>query len=261
MFCAGCGKNNEPAGRFCMHCGAPMPASEPPPSTSPIPSPELTPSRIGSKLGTPLAAAEPKPTSNKMIWIWLGVAAAVTMLATIPVSWDTQRRQELEQRAAVARVKLAEERQHQKEESDKAEAERKMAEWTAKRPSIIKEVKGKLAAKQWEPAYDLAHKWAAYKDAELGALEQLARERYTAYKVAADQREKDQEAKAERDRRRKEGVSLGMTREEVVMSSWGRPESINVTEGRFGRHEQWVYQGSQYLYFEDGRLTSMQTRH
>jgi hypothetical protein len=58
-------------------------------------------------------------------------------------------------------------------------------------------------------------------------------------------------------RRKREGVTLGMSQDDVLKSSWGRPERINRTHNKYGTHEQWVYPGG-YLYFEDGTLTSIQ---
>jgi hypothetical protein len=55
------------------------------------------------------------------------------------------------------------------------------------------------------------------------------------------------------------GVSIGMTGEQVRKSSWGKPKSINETITARGKHEQWVYGGG-YLYLENGVLTSIQTR-
>lgn len=52
-------------------------------------------------------------------------------------------------------------------------------------------------------------------------------------------------------------VRSGMTKQECRLS-WGQPESINKTSGKWGVHEQWVYSTSSYLYFENGRLTSIQ---
>jgi hypothetical protein len=66
-----------------------------------------------------------------------------------------------------------------------------------------------------------------------------------------------QQAVAEAARRRKQGVNIGMTEDEVRQSSWGRPQSVNRTVMSNGTHEQWVYSGG-YLYFEDGVLTSIQ---
>ena len=55
-------------------------------------------------------------------------------------------------------------------------------------------------------------------------------------------------------------IRLGMTTE-MVQASWGHPRHINRSVGSWGVHEQWVYGGyegfsSQYLYFDDGILTS-----
>jgi hypothetical protein len=71
--------------------------------------------------------------------------------------------------------------------------------------------------------------------------------------------EQKKQAAAEAARRKREGVSIGMTKDEVRASSWGRPQNINTSVYRFGTHEQWVYGGGNYLYFENGVLTSIQT--
>lgn len=51
-------------------------------------------------------------------------------------------------------------------------------------------------------------------------------------------------------------IRFGMTKEQVELA-WGKPGDINRTVGSWGTHEQWIY-GSQYLYFENGTLTSWQ---
>jgi hypothetical protein len=56
----------------------------------------------------------------------------------------------------------------------------------------------------------------------------------------------------------KQGVHIGMTQEEAIKSSWGKPERVNRTTRRSGVHEQWVYGGRNYLYFENGILTTIQ---
>jgi hypothetical protein len=57
-------------------------------------------------------------------------------------------------------------------------------------------------------------------------------------------------------------VRTGMTAAEVKRS-WGSPTKINTSVGSYGRHEQWVYERdnykNQYLYIQNGILTSMQT--
>lgn len=59
--------------------------------------------------------------------------------------------------------------------------------------------------------------------------------------------------------KKKQGVSIGMSQDDVIASSWGRPESINKSIYSFGVHEQWVYGGRNYLYFKNGVLDSIQT--
>jgi hypothetical protein len=57
----------------------------------------------------------------------------------------------------------------------------------------------------------------------------------------------------------KPGVSIGMTAQQVrEETSWGAPRSVNRTITASGAREQWVYPGPQYLYFEDGRLVTIQ---
>lgn len=51
---------------------------------------------------------------------------------------------------------------------------------------------------------------------------------------------------------------IGMTQEEVLASSWGKPKDINKTTTAYGTSEQWVYSNYNYLYFDDGILTSIQ---
>lgn len=51
-------------------------------------------------------------------------------------------------------------------------------------------------------------------------------------------------------------VQIGMTKLEAELS-WGKPNDINKSTGSWGVHEQWVYDDS-YLYFENGKLTSIQ---
>lgn len=65
-------------------------------------------------------------------------------------------------------------------------------------------------------------------------------------------------ASEERKKRKSEGVRIGMTQDEVLMSSWGRPEHINRTTTAYGTREQWVYGSRSYLYFRDGVLESIQ---
>jgi len=80
---------------------------------------------------------------------------------------------------------------------------------------------------------------------------------------AHDSRERD-EKRRESDQREKErlargGVRIGMTAQQVINSSWGKPESVNSTIIGAKTLEQWVYGNGHYLYFESGRLRTIQT--
>lgn len=52
--------------------------------------------------------------------------------------------------------------------------------------------------------------------------------------------------------------SIGMTKEEVLYSTWGKPKDINKTTTADTVSEQWVYSDYKYLYFENGILTTIQ---
>ncbi len=52
---------------------------------------------------------------------------------------------------------------------------------------------------------------------------------------------------------------LGMAAKTVAeKTNWGQPDKINRSGGSFGVHEQWVYEGKGYLYFQNGKLVSYQ---
>jgi hypothetical protein len=57
-------------------------------------------------------------------------------------------------------------------------------------------------------------------------------------------------------------VAVGMTGPEVLRS-WGRPTKVNTTVSAAGKREQWVYRHgrgvAQYVYLENGRVSSMQS--
>jgi hypothetical protein len=52
-------------------------------------------------------------------------------------------------------------------------------------------------------------------------------------------------------------VRIGMSKEQAI-ASWGKPQDINSTSTAFGTHEQWVYNLSSYLYFDNDTLTTIQ---
>lgn len=57
---------------------------------------------------------------------------------------------------------------------------------------------------------------------------------------------------------KKESPQIGMTKEEILNYSWGQPKDINKTTTKNGTHEQWVYSGNRYLYFDNDKLTGIQ---
>ena len=56
----------------------------------------------------------------------------------------------------------------------------------------------------------------------------------------------------------KEEPKIGMTKIEVLNSTWGSPKEKNITETKYGKHEQWVYSTNRYIYFDNGIVTSIQ---
>ena len=56
----------------------------------------------------------------------------------------------------------------------------------------------------------------------------------------------------------KGSIRVGMTKQQVLNSSWGAPERIHAADIGVRRREQWVY-GMGQLFFEDGTLIAIQT--
>ena len=85
-----------------------------------------------------------------------------------------------------------------------------------------------------------------------------------------ERRQKEQEAQKERFDNLKEKygtsiatmiinrqVKIGMTKA-MCREAWGNPYDINRTQNVYGTHEQWVYGGNRYLYFDGDILTTIQ---
>lgn len=53
-------------------------------------------------------------------------------------------------------------------------------------------------------------------------------------------------------------IKIGMSKKQVLASSWGRPKNINKTTNSNGTREQWCYYRNNYLYFEGDKLTTIQ---
>ena len=56
----------------------------------------------------------------------------------------------------------------------------------------------------------------------------------------------------EKARKKQQGVKIGMSKQDVLDSSWGEPTKINKSVYSWGTTEQWVYPNYNYLYFENG---------
>jgi len=84
------------------------------------------------------------------------------------------------------------------------------------------------------------------------ALEQKRREDYIRINPDIEPRYKEAILSAK--------IMLGMSSDQVL-ASWGRPDKIHRSVGRWGVHEQWIYGKTPYayyLYFENDKLVSWQ---
>ena len=52
-------------------------------------------------------------------------------------------------------------------------------------------------------------------------------------------------------------IRIGMSKDACKLS-WGEPDDIHTSRGRWGVHEQWVYSRNRYVYFENGKLSAIQ---
>jgi hypothetical protein len=53
--------------------------------------------------------------------------------------------------------------------------------------------------------------------------------------------------------------TIGMTVLQVETSTWGDPQSKNIDTSQNGTTEQWCYPNYQYIYFDNGIVTSIQS--
>lgn len=96
---------------------------------------------------------------------------------------------------------------------------------------------------------------------EVNRIEAERKAKEEAERKAREKKEAEERAKREAEekaRKKREGVTIGMTQQEVRDSMWGEPQSINRTVTAGHVYEQWVYGYPNYLYFTDGILTSIQ---
>jgi ribonuclease D len=64
--------------------------------------------------------------------------------------------------------------------------------------------------------------------------------------------------KLEAAEKRRHDPAIGMTIDDVLASKWGRPRDVNRTVTSGGSHYQFVYGNGRYVYFENGRVVSIQ---
>jgi hypothetical protein len=120
------------------------------------------------------------------------------------------------------------------------------------RASARSQMAAAIAKKDYEAAISAGAMFADLSDPE--AKGRLAEIQAKEAKIKAEL-----DRKADLARRKREGVKIGMTQQQVIESSWGKPSDINRTSTARGTREQWVYSdGRGYLYFDNGILTTVQ---
>jgi hypothetical protein len=76
--------------------------------------------------------------------------------------------------------------------------------------------------------------------------------------VLGDDAAQDKRAKKQASCDRRQAVSVGMTREQLDTSCWGKPTSISTSTIGANKFELLVYQGYDYVYLEDDVVKSVQ---
>jgi hypothetical protein len=116
------------------------------------------------------------------------------------------------------------------------------------RAAILANMDRLTKAGKWEEASSLANNYHDVEDPS-----------FVKQRDAIEKRLSDTIAAKAKAQAKKEGVTLGMTKEQVLASAWGKPSHINTSTYTFGTKEQWVYDRFQngYLYFDNGILTSI----
>ena len=159
-------------------------------------------------------------------------------------------------REQVARNKANADEKAAREARLKAQRESREEQFKTKRAEILAETKRLIAKREWRLARQELEPWDAQVTAD-GDFVPLKSKIDTEVR-AIEARENAIAAKELAAAKRKAGVSIGMSQDDVLASQWGKPEKVNRTVHARSVSEQWVYPGYQYLYFENGKLTSIQ---
>lgn len=81
------------------------------------------------------------------------------------------------------------------------------------------------------------------------------------YKISRDGELQDEYEERENEESLSESIpKVGMTASEVEKTSWGKPDKKNKDTYSWGTTEQWVYNDKGYVYFENGKVTSVSER-
>ena len=124
--------------------------------------------------------------------------------------------------------------------------------------AVVAQARALTAKGQAKEAFDALY--PCREQLRVGPHAPYYRQAWDAADAATNARLKKEMAE-EKARRKREGVSLGMTQEDALASSWGKPHHINRTTTLTGEREQWVYQRgvrNNYLYFDNDILTAIQ---
>ncbi len=142
----------------------------------------------------------------------------------------------------------------------RADQERAKADFAAKRPELIAAMRAALKRSDFAGVQRIGSPYLTYADAEFRGVFDKAHAAQAAIDAKAEAKAEAEQRKRELAERRSQGVSIGMTEERVLQSSWGKPDSVNRTITANVVHEQWVYDSrvSGYLYFDNGILTGIQ---
>ena len=81
------------------------------------------------------------------------------------------------------------------------------------------------------------------------------------YKISRNGELQDEYEERENEESLSESIpKVGMTASEVEKTSWGKPDKKNKDTYSWGTTEQWVYNDKGYVYFENGKVTSVSER-
>lgn len=102
--------------------------------------------------------------------------------------------------------------QQEFEAKQAAEKAERKAKFDAERPTIISKAKSLFAQQKWSQLVDMDNQYAWANDPELDKMTSTARDKVAQIAMAK-----------EKAQRRKQGVSIGMTKQDVLDSNWGNP--------------------------------------